>query len=271
MKIAVIADSSRPGSNSEAVARWVFDLARNRTDAEFELIDFGDYHLPVLDELIPPSLEKCSQPHTKEWAAKIAAFDGYVFVTPEYDNGTSMAQKNAIGYLIGESSNKAAGLVSQGNGDGVRTTSATMRAQVTLSSFTDFDSAATFQPNPRHEQEVHAMLDQVIACSRMGRVVSEWYALNPSIRRLWMYEAGETDPDDARSIHVIVALTPTCDSDDTSPIWLARCTGWQRHLQSLIGHRVHLDWLDGDNEVVQCEAGGSEDARVCLASIDWRE
>src|SRR5512134_2329167 len=59
---------------------------------------------------------------------------------------------------------------------------------------------------------------------RMERIVSEWYALNPDIRRLWVYEAGKPDPDDARGIHVIVALAPVCDSDDISPIWLARCT-----------------------------------------------
>ena len=30
-----------------------------------------------------------SKEHTKRWAAKIAAFDGYVFVTPEYNHGIS--------------------------------------------------------------------------------------------------------------------------------------------------------------------------------------
>ena len=106
--------------------------------------------------------------------------------------------------------------------------------------------------------------------SRMGRMVSEWYALNPDIRRLWVYEAGETDADDAGSIHVIVALTPVSDSDDISPIWLARCIDWQRHLQGLIGRRVHLDWFDRDTEVVPC-AEGRERARVCLASMAWRD
>lgn len=104
----------------------------------------------------------------------------------------------------------------------------------------------------------------------MGRVVSQWYALNPDIRRLWAYEAGETGSDDAGDIHVIVALTPVSDSDDISPIWLARCTDWQRHLQRLIGRRVHLDWFDRDTEVVPC-AEGPEQARVCLASIAWRD
>jgi hypothetical protein len=106
--------------------------------------------------------------------------------------------------------------------------------------------------------------------SPMGRIVSDWYALNPDIARLWVYEADEPDHDDARDIYVTVALTPVCDSDDISPIWLARCTDWQRDLQRLIGRRVHLDWFDGDTEVVPC-AEDSEHARACLASIVWRD
>ena len=106
--------------------------------------------------------------------------------------------------------------------------------------------------------------------SPIGRIVSEWYAVNPDITRLWVYEAGEPDHDDARDIYVTVALTPVCDSDDISPIWLARCTGWQRDLQRLFGRRVHLDWFDGATEVVPC-AEDPEHTRVCLASITWRD
>ena len=106
--------------------------------------------------------------------------------------------------------------------------------------------------------------------SSLGRDVSDWYARNPEIRRLWVYEAGETESCDARDIQVVVALTPVCDSDDISPIWLARCTGWQRHLQNLTGCRVHLDWFDGDTEAEPC-AEDSAPVRVCLASIEWRD
>lgn len=174
MKIAVITGSTRPGRNNEAVARWAYELARKRSDAEFELVDIKDYHLPLLDEPAPASLGQYSQPHTKVWAAKIAAFDAYVFVTPEYNHGTSAALKNAIDYLDREWNNKAAGFVSYGGMGGARAVEhlrgilanvkiATVHAQVMLSLFTDFANFATFQPDPRHEREVHAMLDQVIA------------------------------------------------------------------------------------------------------------
>src|SRR3954449_11762699 len=77
-KIGIILGSTRPGRNGEAVARWVLDVARQRDDAEFDLIDLLDYRLPHLDEAIPPSLGQYTQPHTQEWARTIDAFDGFV-------------------------------------------------------------------------------------------------------------------------------------------------------------------------------------------------
>ena len=71
-KIGIILGSTRPGRNGEAVAKWVLELASQRTDAEFELIDLLDYKLPHLDEAIPPSMAQYTQPHTQQWAAKIA-------------------------------------------------------------------------------------------------------------------------------------------------------------------------------------------------------
>ena len=106
--------------------------------------------------------------------------------------------------------------------------------------------------------------------SRIARIVFEWYALSPDITQLWVYEAGEAEPGAAGDVHVVVALMPVCDSDDISPIWLAKCTGWQRDLQSLIGRRVHLDCFDADTEVAPC-AEDAERARVCLAGIGWRD
>jgi len=46
------------------------------------LIDLLDYKLPHLDEVVPATMGQYANQHTKEWAAKIASFDGFVFVTP---------------------------------------------------------------------------------------------------------------------------------------------------------------------------------------------
>ncbi|NUP10172.1 MAG: NAD(P)H-dependent oxidoreductase [Polyangiaceae bacterium] len=176
MKIAIVIGSTRPGRKAEDVARWVHGFAKQRTDAEFEVVDIQDYNLPLLDEPIPPSLGKYSKDHTKKWAAKIASFDGFVIVTPEYNHGTSGALKNAIDFLYAEWNNKAAGFVGYGSAGGVRAVEslrlvmaelqvATVRAQVQLSLYTDFENFTVFKPDARHEQSVKTVLDQVVAWS----------------------------------------------------------------------------------------------------------
>ena len=42
IKIGIVIGSTRPGRKAEAVARWAYDIARKRTDAEFELVDIGE-------------------------------------------------------------------------------------------------------------------------------------------------------------------------------------------------------------------------------------
>lgn len=174
LKIGILLGSTRPGRNGEAVARWVHELARKRTDAEFELVDLAEYSLPLLDEPMPPSYGQYSKPHTKKWAEKIGSLDAFVFVAPEYNHGPSGALKNAIDFLYAEWNNKAAGFVSYGSAGGVRAVEAlrlvmaevqvaTVRAQVMLSLFTDFKNFSEFQPDPRHEGSLDKMLDQVIA------------------------------------------------------------------------------------------------------------
>jgi NAD(P)H-dependent FMN reductase len=174
IKTAIVVGSTRPGRKAEAVARWVYDIARKRGDAEFEIVDIKDFNLPMLDEPMPPIMGQYSQPHTKVWAAKIASFDAFVFVTPEYNHGTSGALKNAIDFLYREWNNKAAGFVGYGGVGGARAVEqlrlvmgevlvADVRAQVALSMHDDFEHFTTFKPRPQHEASVNAMLDQVIA------------------------------------------------------------------------------------------------------------
>ena len=174
IKVAIIVGSTRPGRKAEAVARWVHEQAVARKDAVFELVDIESFNLPLLDEPIPPSMGKYSKPHTKAWAEKIASFDAFVFVTPEYNHGTSGALKNAIDFLYAEWNNKAAGFVSYGSAGGTRAVEhlrgvmaelqiADVRAQVMLSLFTDFENFSAFTPAPHHAKSVTAMLDQVIA------------------------------------------------------------------------------------------------------------
>jgi NAD(P)H-dependent FMN reductase len=162
LRLAIIIGSTRPGRVGESVAHWVYELARTRQDAEFELVDIADFNLPLLDEPVPPSQGRYSKEHTKVWAAEASSFDGYVFVTHEYNLGISGALKNAIDLLYSKWNNKAAGFVGYGSAGGVRAVEhlrlvmaevqvATVRNQVSLSPFTDFENFTTFKPAAYHE------------------------------------------------------------------------------------------------------------------------
>jgi NAD(P)H-dependent FMN reductase len=173
-KIAIILGSTRPGRNGEAVANWVQDIASRRSDAEFELVDLADFPLPHLDEPVPASMGAYSNEHTKQWAAKIAEFDGFVFVTPEYNHSTSGVLKNALDYIYAEWNNKAAAFVSYGSAGGTRAVEhlrliaselqmATVRAQVAISLLTEFEHFSVFTPHDYLLPQVDTMLDQVVA------------------------------------------------------------------------------------------------------------
>ena len=175
-RIGIILGSTRPGRNGEQVAKWVYDLASRRDDADFELVDLADYPLPHLDEPLPPSVGQYHNEHTKQWAAKIGSFDGFVIVTPEYNHGTSGVLKNALDFLYAEWNNKAVGFVSYGGTGGARAVEhlrlvagelqmADVRQQVVLSLVTEFESYRTFKPGDYNLAPLSTMLDQVVAWS----------------------------------------------------------------------------------------------------------
>ena len=176
-RMAVILGSTRPGRRGEPVAQWVMKRAQERTDAEFELIDLLEYPLPHLDEPLPASMGRYQNAHTQEWAATIGRFDGFVFVTPEYNHSTSGVLKNAIDYLYAEWNNKAMGVVSYGATGGTRAAEhlrliagelqmADVRTNVSLSLITDFKDFTEFTPVVYQTQALDTLLDQVIAWSQ---------------------------------------------------------------------------------------------------------
>ncbi|GAA2703473.1 NADPH-dependent FMN reductase [Actinoplanes palleronii] len=160
LKIAVIAGSTRPGRKSRTVAEWVLDRAAGRPGAGYHLLDLADAGLPLLDE---PASAKVAGPagytreHTRRWSATVAGYDGFVFVTPEYNHSVSGVLKNAVDFLYHEWANKAAALVSYGGAGGARAIEhlrgilsevqiAHVQQSLSLSAFTDFEGWRTEQP-----------------------------------------------------------------------------------------------------------------------------
>ncbi|MFI7126884.1 NADPH-dependent FMN reductase [Nonomuraea sp. NPDC050153] len=174
IRIGIIVGSTRPGRNGEAVAQWVHDLATKRGDAEYELVDLKDYDLRHLDEPNHPSIGNYAHEHTKQWAAKIASLDAFVFVTPEYNQSIPGSLKNAVDFLYAEWANKAAGFVGYGVGGAAQAIGhlrqslanlgvATVQQQVGLSLFTDFENGSDFKPAAVQEDKLATLLDQVLA------------------------------------------------------------------------------------------------------------
>ena len=174
LKIAIVIGSTRPGRVGEGVAKWAYEAAKKRTDAEFELIDIREFDLPLLDEPVTPAMSNnYTKPHTKRWSQTIAPFDAFVFVTPEYNHGIPGALKNAIDFLYVEWNDKAAGFVSYGSAGGVRAVEqlrlvmaeikiAAVRSQLALSLFSDFENFTQFKPTSQHGKRLNTMIDEVV-------------------------------------------------------------------------------------------------------------
>jgi NAD(P)H-dependent FMN reductase len=180
MRIGIIVGSTRPGRRGDQIGAWIYERAgrwAQGTDLEFELIDLLAYNLPILDEPAPAAFGQYTQPHTRRWAAKVNSLDGFIFVVPEYNHSYPAAVKNAVDFLFTEWNDKAAAFVSYGTTGGGRAVEhlrlvlaevkvATVRSQVLLSIFEDFDlenptQVGKFAPRDQHSAVLERMLGEL--------------------------------------------------------------------------------------------------------------
>jgi len=123
MTISVIVGSTRQGRFSEKPAQWILRELQKREGIEARLLDLRDFPMPFFDQPMPPAMPgRPAYEHdmVRKWTAQIAASDGFVFVTPEYNYGTSAVLKNAIDWVYPEWNRKAAAFVSYGSAMGAR-------------------------------------------------------------------------------------------------------------------------------------------------------
>lgn len=172
LRIAIIVGSTRPGRRGGDVAGWVLDAARRRTDAHYEVVDLADHPLPHLDEAMPPIMGAYAAPHTRDWAATIDGYDGFVVVTPEYNHSIPGVLKNAIDYLHAEWNHKVAGVVSYGADGGARAAThlrqifgelkvPVVRQSVGLSLYLDFEDFERLVPRPQLAGQLETLFDEV--------------------------------------------------------------------------------------------------------------
>ncbi|GAA1390744.1 NAD(P)H-dependent oxidoreductase [Luteococcus peritonei] len=176
MKIGIILGSIRDNRAGEAVAQWVLQNAPQSSEVSYELVDVKDYELEPLHAATPPAAAggTYSDPRVQKWGDKIAEFDGFVFVSAEYNHGVPGVFKNAVDSIGVEWMHKPVAFVSYGAAGGVlavenwRTVLANfnvydLRDNVQLSLFTDFGDQG-FAPDERHQQplqELFTHLEQV--------------------------------------------------------------------------------------------------------------
>jgi len=114
-KIAVIICTTRAARFGEKPARWIYDIARARTDMSVELIDLRDYPMPFFDEVASNAWAPSKNEVAQRWQKKVAEFDGYIFVTAEYNRSMPAVLKNALDYAFPEWNHKAAAYVGYGS------------------------------------------------------------------------------------------------------------------------------------------------------------
>jgi len=122
MRLSVIAGSVRQNRFSRAAGDWVLAHLATHAGVEAELLDLADFPMPFYAEPIPPAMKRApfANLHVERWTARVAASDGFVFVTPEYNHGTSAVLKNALDYVYAEWNRKPAAFVGYGGLGGAR-------------------------------------------------------------------------------------------------------------------------------------------------------
>lgn len=176
MRIGIIIGSIRVKRATESVARYIMDVAEQRSgDASYELVDLATFDVPLLTTDVHPMVanKKHADPNVQRWSDQIDALDGFVFVTPEYNHGVPGGFKNAVDSLGGEWVGKPVAFVGQGSVGGVRAieqwrqivsnfSMPMVRAELNFNLFLHWNDGV-FTPEARHDAEVTTMLDQLEA------------------------------------------------------------------------------------------------------------
>jgi NAD(P)H-dependent FMN reductase len=114
-KIAIIISTTRAARFGEKPAKWIHSIASARTDMSVELIDLREYPMPFFDEVASNMWAPSKNEVAQRWQKKVAEFDGYIFVTAEYNRGVPAVLKNALDYAYPEWIRKPAAYVGYGS------------------------------------------------------------------------------------------------------------------------------------------------------------
>lgn len=136
LKVGIICGSTRTPRVGPQITSFVHDTIQSHLSSTgtsshpnptasitLQAIDLTPFALPLFDEpLIPQGVANrpggYTHAHTRAWSAAVAALDGFVLVTPQYNWGVPAALKNALDFLFHEWAGKPAMVVSYGGHGG---------------------------------------------------------------------------------------------------------------------------------------------------------
>ena len=95
-KIAIIVGSSRDSRFADKPVDWLMEKVASRDDMTFEKLDLRDFDLPFFNEVASNLWVPSQDPNAVAWQNRIAEFDGYLVVTPEYNPSIPGVLKNAL-------------------------------------------------------------------------------------------------------------------------------------------------------------------------------
>ena len=119
-RIAVIVGTTREGRFSEHLAGFVVSQASARDELEFDLVDLRDHPLPLFNEPGPPAMFPSQRDEVTAWRDTVAAYDGYIIVTGEYNNSIPAVLKNALDHVYTEWAHKPVAFAAYGSVGGAR-------------------------------------------------------------------------------------------------------------------------------------------------------
>lgn len=117
-RIAVVIGSTRPTRICPGIARWSQQALNEGSPLRYDLIDLAEVGLPFLDEPLKPALGDYQHEHTRAWSELITGYQGFVFVSPQYNWGYPAPLKNALDFLYREWHDKPAATVTYGTRGG---------------------------------------------------------------------------------------------------------------------------------------------------------
>ncbi|MEV6843878.1 NAD(P)H-dependent oxidoreductase [Actinoplanes sp. NPDC051411] len=174
LRIAVVIGSVRTPRLADPLAAWLEQELAAVDWAELDMIDLASVPLPM-HEMRPGGAA------ASPIAGRLAAADGFVLLTPEYNHSFPASVKNMIDWHLEEWAYKPVAFVAYGGSGGIRAVeqlrtvfpelrAATVRESVLLPMpWNHLDTAGRFRPPPGTTEALHATMNELATWARALR------------------------------------------------------------------------------------------------------